>query len=86
MDLPWSLPWSREGLRNFSVCGQMFKHPQIVCMTYWKHMRFSFNLSALFAVGSMKAFVHGVVPDLFVTSSTDTASKAQRIMSSAGCK
>ncbi len=64
----------------------MFKHPQSVCMTYWQHMRLSLNLSALFLSGAIKAFVHAVYPDVFLSSSTYTVVKAQELMSNAGCK
>ncbi len=64
----------------------IFNHPQNVCMTYLEHMKLSLQLSSLFFVGSVKALVHAFVPDVFITSSTDTVRIANEKMSKAGCK
>ena len=63
----------------------MFSHPANVCMSYFEHLKVSMELSKIFFVASIKAFVHAIYPDFFITSSTDTVNKAKKIMSSAGC-
>lgn len=64
----------------------MFQHPTNVCMTYLEHMKLSLELCALFFIGSIKAFIHAFIPDVFVTSSTDTVRDAKEKMSKAGCR
>ena len=64
----------------------IFNHPQNVCMTYLEHMKLSLQLSSLFFVGSVKALIHAFVPDVFITSSTDTVRIANEKMSKAGCR
>ncbi len=63
----------------------MFNHPRNVCMTYLEHFKVSMNLSKIFLLASLKAFIHAIYPDFFITSSTDTVEKAKKIMNSAGC-
>ena len=63
----------------------MFSHPANVCMTYLEHFRVSITLSILFFTASIKALIHAIYPDSFITSSTDTVEKAKKIMNSAGC-
>jgi len=55
-------------------------------MTYLEHMKLSLQLSSLFFVGSVKALIHAFVPDVFITSSTDTVRIANEKMSKAGCR
>lgn len=64
----------------------MFEHPSNVCMTYLEHMKLSLELSSIFFIGSLKAFVHAFIPDIYVTSSTDTFRFANEKMSKAGCR
>ena len=63
-----------------------FKHLKDVCMTYMEHMEHSHSLSYLFLKASFKAFVHGLIPSAFVTSSTDTLAYANELMSNSGCR
>lgn len=55
-------------------------------MTYLEHMKLSLELSSIFFIGSLKAFVHAFIPDIYVTSSTDTFRFANEKMSKAGCR
>mgnify|MGYP006974200773 FL=1 len=46
--------------------------------TNWKeHSRFSFYLSYLLAIASVKAMIHALIPALFKTSTTDTCKLIQ---------
>ena len=49
----------------------MFKHPKSVSMTYTEHLALSLQLSTLFFVGSVKAFIHAFYPDILENSSTE---------------
>lgn len=53
----------------------MFKHLKEVGMTYVEHMKFSFYLSYMFGKASFCALVHGVYPDILITTSSDTINK-----------
>ena len=64
----------------------MFSHPSQVCMTYLEHMKLSLELSSLFFIGSIKALVHAFIPDIYITSSTNTVNIAKEKMSKAGCR
>ena len=64
----------------------MFRHPKEVCMTYTSHLKLSLKLSNLFLRGSAKAFVHGIIPDLYITSSSDTVKKIHDILKQSGCR
>ena len=64
----------------------MFNHPNKVCMTYFKHCKFSLYLSYNFAKASYKAFVHALIPDLYITDSSDTIKKLNQDMQNVGCK
>ena len=46
--------------------------------TTWKeHSRFSFYLSYLLVIASVKAMIHALIPALFKTSTTDTCKLIQ---------
>ena len=53
----------------------MFKHLKEVGMSYVEHMKFSFYLSYMFGKASFYALVHGVYPDILITTSSDTINK-----------
>jgi len=50
----------------------MFKHLKEVGLSYVEHMKFSFYLSYMFGRASFCALVHGLYPDILVTTSSDT--------------
>lgn len=56
------------------------QHPQNVGMTYTEHMKFSFNLSSVFLKASYQAFIHGIFPEIYITSSTDTSKKVTNLL------
>ena len=63
-----------------------FKHPQEVCMNYWKHLTFSFYLATLFAEGTLKACIHAVIPDYYIDSSSKITKKICEEIENSGCK
>ena len=62
-----------------------FIHPAKVCMTYFQHFLFSMYLSRKFAIGSIKAFIHAVYPDWYITSSSDLLEDVKADMKTVGC-
>ncbi len=63
----------------------MFSHPKNVCMTYLSHLQFSSKLSVLFLIASFKAFVHAVIPDIYITSSSDSINEIKELIEISGC-
>jgi len=63
----------------------MFAHPKKVCMTYLSHFQFSSKLSVLFLIASFKAFVHAVIPDIYITSSSDSVNEIKELIETSGC-
>ena len=50
----------------------LFKHPKNVCMTYFQHARLSLYFSYLFSKGAILAIIHAIIPDIAVSSTSDT--------------
>jgi hypothetical protein len=63
----------------------VFTHPGNVCMSYFNHLSFSLKLGMKLATGSVKAFIHAVYPDIFVTSTSDLLVTIKKDMDSVGC-
>ena len=55
-----------------------FKHPAQVNMTYIEHFKLSLHLSNILFKGSVKAFIHAIYPDIFITSTSDTSKLLDR--------
>jgi hypothetical protein len=53
----------------------MFKHLKDVGLSYVEHMKFSFYLSYMFGKASFSALIHGIYPDILITTSSDTINK-----------
>ena len=51
---------------------RIFKHPYKIGMTYTEHAKLSLHFSYLLAKGSCLAFLHAFIPDIAVTSTSDT--------------
>ena len=49
----------------------MFSHLTKVKMSYIQHLNHSLYFSRMLFSGSIKAFVHGIFPNLYETSTTD---------------
>ena len=64
----------------------IFRHPKQVCMTYFQHAKLSLYFSYLFSKGAVLAIVHAIIPDIAVTSTSDTVQEVQRILVTAGCR
>jgi len=56
------------------------QHLKDVDMTYWEHLRFSLSLSKIFLKASFKAIIHALLPDVYITSSTDNIKLLQNKM------
>ena len=41
------------------------KHLNNVCMNYFKHAKFSFKISGSFFIGTIGAFFHAILPNIF---------------------
>ena len=61
-------------------------HPKKVCMSYMRHFWFSMSLSRRFEIGSIQAFIHALLPDYYITSSSDLILETQEDMSNVGCR
>ena len=48
------------------------KHLQDVNISYTEHMIFSLGLSKIFLEAGAKAIIHAFIPDVLITSSTDS--------------
>lgn len=53
----------------------MFNHLKQINMTYFQHLKVSFGYSYYFLNGSLKAFVHGILPNCYETSTSDLIKK-----------
>ena len=64
----------------------MFNHPKNVCMSYCEHFLLSMSFAKIFAIASMKAFLHAIYPDIYITSTSDAINDIQKILKSKGCR
>ena len=64
----------------------MFQHPANVCMSYFEHWYFAMEMSGRMLYGSVTSLVHAFIPDLFITSTTDTVNKIQSRLKEVGCR
>ena len=64
----------------------IFKHPKDVCMTYVEHMKFAMNVSLRLFVGSVQAFVHAIIPDMFTDSTSELINTIDYMLKNNGCK
>jgi hypothetical protein len=64
----------------------LFKHPQNVCMDYFEHFKFSSNLGIIFLKASLKAFIHAILPDCYISSSSDHTLEVITLIDNSGCK
>lgn len=62
-----------------------WSHPKNVCMSYVSHFQFSLFLSYKFGIASFKALIHAIIPNLFISSSTDITREINKIISVMGC-
>ena len=64
----------------------IFRHPKDVCMTYFEHARLSLYFSYLFSKGAVFAIVHALIPDVAVSSTSDTVKTIIDILNKSGCR
>tara|TARA_E500000178_G_C17031199_1_gene760659 strand:- start:42 stop:326 length:285 start_codon:yes stop_codon:yes gene_type:complete len=60
-------------------------HPKEVCMNYYTHFNFSLKLSIVLLTASGKAFVHAIIPSLYITSTSDTIAYIDNEIKTNGC-
>lgn len=60
-------------------------HPRKVCMTYLDHAKFSSNLGIKLFIGSIKALIHAIIPELYKTSTSDLVNELKIEIENAGC-
>ena len=61
-------------------------HPQSVCMSYMEHLRFSGMLAGRMCIGGIKALIHAIFPQMYITSSTELIRDLDQKLTEAGCK
>jgi len=62
-----------------------FKHPSKVCMTYFHHAKLSFKFSYMFLKASHKALIHAIIPDVYITSTSDSVDEISKLLKESGC-
>ena len=62
-----------------------FRHPNNVCMTYFQHMSLSLGFSKKLFVGSLQAYIHAIIPSLYITSTSDLLKDIDDEMKNKGC-
>lgn len=64
----------------------MFKHPRNVCMSYVQHLKLSLYFSYILFKGGLKAVLHGFIPDMYITSTSDLSTQLRAILDRSGCR
>ena len=64
----------------------MFTHPKKVCMTYGQHFLLSMKFAKIYGIASVKAVIHGIYPDIYITSTSDATTEVQKILKTKGCR
>jgi hypothetical protein len=57
-----------------------FEHLKETNMTYYEHMLRSLTLSKELFIGSIKAVIHAIYPDMFTSSTTELVKNLQNIL------
>ena len=70
----------------FNFISNFTSHPKKVCMTYFQHFTFSIELSFSYLIYSYKAFIHAFIPNLYITSSSDSIKEIENKIKEVGCK
>lgn len=65
---------------------KLFQHPSNVCMNYFKHLTFSAEMAFILGIGSIKAIIHAIYPDVYITSTSDTINHISKRLSESGCR
>jgi len=64
----------------------VFLHPENVCMTYLNHFLFVLEMTWYLGVGCVKSLARAFIPDIFVTSTSETVTHIQYRLSQVGCR
>jgi len=62
-----------------------FLHPEGVCMSYFEHFWFSLKLSKMLYIASCKAFIHAILPNKYITSSSNLIDELKIEFDTVGC-
>ena len=60
-------------------------HPNHVCMTYSKHAQLSLYFAYKFALASIHALIHAMLPFCYETSTSTTLKHIHTLLQSYGC-
>jgi len=61
-------------------------HPKSVCLSYGKHFKFAMEMSGRLLIGSCQAFIHALIPGLFITSTSDLQETLKKRLDETGCR
>ena len=70
----------------YKIINLFEKHPQSVCLTYVEHFKLSMGLSFKLSTAAIKAFIHSILPFLFVTSTSDIVLEIEKILKENKCR
>ena len=62
-----------------------FTHPNVVCMSYISHAKLSLTFCYKLFSGSVKAFIHAILPNLYISSTSDAVNEISTILEQSGC-
>ena len=62
-----------------------FSHPNNFCMSYYDHFLVSINYSKIFTFAAIKAIIHAFFPNIFITSTTDSINKVNKLLKKYNC-
>jgi len=65
---------------KFYINKLLLEHPKKINMTYTQHLNHSMSISRDMFICSVKTAIHGVLPFLYETSSTDIINKYKDIL------
>ena len=60
-------------------------HLKSVCMNYYEHFMLSFGFGCKLFIGSIAAFIHALIPDIFTDSTSNLIKDISSTMSKSGC-
>ena len=63
-----------------------FHHPNSVCLNYYTHLNFSLYVARTLFIGSFKALIHSIYPDVFITSTSELLVELNNEMKKIGCR
>ena len=70
----------------FIHCLDKNNHLKNVCMSYYQHFYFSSKLGFHLLLGSVKAFIHAIIPMYCTTSTSNLVTYLDTEMKNTGCK